>query len=144
MLCLVTDFRILRLLVKLSYGTTYTKEGDRRLEPEELIRMAYMAKSFEFNDAVRECCLALQGRMNFERSVQVMELGSNLEGGAHMESLLRSANDVFLKGIGPVHELWTSSSPKEDPLSIVGMRLKDQIRVRAALTTFPRLAAAVH
>jgi hypothetical protein len=126
-----------RRLIKLCYGTTFTKEGGRDLDVSELLRLIHVANAFECMDAVKQCTVALQGmELDWEMAVQCLELTDLLNGVEGMGDLAVKAADVIAKELGPVHELFVPAKHGEDDGGDVlgGLRLSEKVKVRTHIT----------
>jgi hypothetical protein len=122
-----------RRLIKLCYGTTFLKEGDRELDVSELVRLLYVANAFECMDAVKECAIALQGMdLGWEGALQCLELTDVLKGVEGMGGLAKKAAEVLAKEVGPVHELFVPSGEKDKPGVLGGLKLSEKVKVSAA------------
>jgi Ca2+-binding EF-hand superfamily protein len=123
-----------RRLIKLSYGSTFIKEGDRDLEFSELVRLIHVANAFECMDAVKECATALTNLdLGWEGAVQCLELTDMLKGVEGMADLAKKAGDVVAEELGPVHELLVPVKDDEDGEDGVdvlgGLRLSEKVKV---------------
>jgi hypothetical protein len=130
MSCLASEYVTFRRLIKLCYGTTFIKEGDRDLDVSELVRLIHVANAFECMDAVKQCKVALQVvELDWEGAVQCLELTDMLKGVEGMGDLAKKAGDVIAKEVGPVDELFV---PVEDDGGDVlyGLKLSEKVKVR--------------
>jgi hypothetical protein len=133
--CLLPEYVTFHRLIKLCYGTTFIKEGDRDLDVSELVRLIHMANAFECMDAVKECATALNSRdLDWEGAVQCLELTDMLKGVEGMGGLAKKAAGVVAKEAGPVHALFTPLKDHEDGQDggdvLGGLRLSEKVKVR--------------
>jgi hypothetical protein len=124
-----------RRLIKLCYGSTFIKEGDRDLDVSELVRLIHVANAFECMDAVKECATALtNGELDWEGAVQCLELTEMLKGVEGMAGLAKKAGAVIAEEVGPLHELFTPVKDDEDEDDgddvLGGLRLSEKVKVR--------------
>jgi hypothetical protein len=121
-----------RRLIKLCYGTTFIKEGDRDLDVSELLRLIHVANAFECMDAVKHCMLALQdGDLDWDGALQCLELTDMLKDVEGMTGLAKKAGRVIAKEVGPVDELFTPAKQGEDGGDVLGgLRLSEKVKVR--------------
>jgi hypothetical protein len=119
-----------RRLIKLCYGSTFVKEGDRDLEVSELVRLIHVANAFECMDAVKECATALtNGELDWEGAVQCLELTDMLRDVEGMEDLAVTAGDIIAKNVGLVHELCTPAKDDEDGGAVLGgLKMSDTVK----------------
>jgi hypothetical protein len=139
MSCLISEYVTFRRLIKLCYGTTFIKEGDRDLDVSELVRLIHVANAFECMDAVRQCTVALQGmELDWEGAVQCLELTEMLKGVEGMGDLAKKAAEVLAKEVGPVDELFVPAEEEKDAGDggdVLGrLRLSARVKVRARLS----------
>jgi hypothetical protein len=119
-------------LIKLFYGTTFIKEGDRDLDVSELVRLIHVANAFECMDAVKECATALtNGDLDWEGAVQCLELTDMLEGVEGMAGLAKKAGKVITKevALGPVDKLFVPSDEEGKPGILGGLKLSEKVKV---------------
>jgi hypothetical protein len=122
-----------RRLIKLCYGTTFIKEGDRDLDVSELVRLVYVANAFECMDAVKECAIAFQGMdLGWEGALQCLELTDVLKGVEGMAGLGVKAGDVIAREVGLVHELFVPDGSKGKPGVLGGLKLSEKVKVSTA------------
>jgi hypothetical protein len=128
-----TEYVTFRRLIKLCYGTTFIKEGDRDLDVSELVRLIYMANAFECMDAVKECATALvNGDLDLEGAVQCLELTDVLNDVEGMAGLGVKAGDVLAKEVGPLDELFVpvEDEDEDDEDDVLGgLRLSARVKV---------------
>jgi hypothetical protein len=104
---MMPEYLAFRRLIKLCYGTTFIKEGDRDLDVSELVRLIHVANAFECMDAVKQCTAALQGGgLDWEGAMQCLELTDMLKGVEGMRDLAEKAGRVIAMEVGPVHALF--------------------------------------
>jgi hypothetical protein len=134
---LVPEYVTFQRLIKLCYGTTFIKEGDRDLDLSELVWLLYVANAFECMDAVRQCMATLQGwDMDWEGAVQCLELTETLKGvqGVGLRDLAKKAAGVVAKEVGPVYALFVPVKDDEDGQdggdALAGLRLSEKVKVR--------------
>jgi hypothetical protein len=134
--CLVSEYVTFRRLIKLCYGTTFIKEGDRDLDVSELVRLIHVANAFECMDAVKECATALsRGELHWEGSLQCLELTDMLKGVEGMADLAKKAADVIAKEVGPVDELFVPVKDDEYGRGVLyGLKLSEKVKVRTTHT----------
>jgi hypothetical protein len=125
------EYATFKRLIKLSYGTTFTKEGDRDLDVSELIQLIHVANAFECMDAVKECVAALTDLdLGWEGAVQCLELTDMLKGVEGMKGLAKKAGDVLAEAVGPVHDLFEPVEDEEDEDDVLGgLRLFEDVKV---------------
>jgi hypothetical protein len=129
----VPEYVTFRRLIKLCYGSTFIKEGDRDLDVSELVRLIHVANAFECMDAVKECAAALINvELDWEGAVQCLDLTDMLKDVEGMRGLATKAGDVIVKEVGPVHELFVSSGEKGKPGVLGGLKLSDKVKVSVA------------
>jgi hypothetical protein len=131
----VPEYVTFRRLIKLCYGSTFVKEGDRDLDVSESVRLIHMANAFECIDAVKQCATALiNGDLDWEGAVQCIELTDMLQGVEGMRDLTKKAAGVVAKEAGPVHALFTPVKDHEDGQHgedvLGGLRLSEKVKVR--------------
>ena len=98
-----------RLLIKLSYASSYIKDGDMPLDRATLIRLASLANAYEFHDTVNECLSAAGEGLSFEEAITcINDLPENLKGTDAAKGLMIKALQALVKGLN-------------DPSSIEGM-----------------------
>lgn len=109
MICLFSEFEVLRLLIQLCYGSTFTKRSleEDVFEPETLINLVIVANMFEVTRCIVECCDELRrGLASPTTAVLVIGSLAHLEG-AHdpINHLLEAAvpalgalEDLFHQG----------------------------------------------
>jgi hypothetical protein len=134
--CLVSEYVTFRRLIKLCYGTTFIKEGDRDLDVSELVRLIHVANAFECMDAVKQCTVALQGGdLGWDEALQCLELTEMLKGVEGMEDLAVKAGDVLAKEVGLVHELFVPAKALKVAAGVLGgLRLSKKVKVRTHIT----------
>jgi hypothetical protein len=135
--CLASEYVTFRRLIKLCYGTTFIKEGDRDLDFSELVRLIHVANAFECMDAVKQCTVALQGmELDWEGALQCLELTEMLKGVEGMGGLVKKAGDVLAKEVGPVDELFVSAEGEDDGRGDVldDLQLSEKVKVRTTHT----------
>jgi hypothetical protein len=119
-----------RRLIKLCYGSTFIKEGDRDLDFSELVRLIHVANAFECMDAVKECASALtNGDLDWAAAVQCIELTNMLKDVEGMRGLATKAGDMIAKEVGLVHELFVPSGEKGKPGVLGGLKLSEKVKV---------------
>jgi hypothetical protein len=125
------EYVTFRRLIKLCYGTTFIKEGDRDLDVSELVRLIHVANAFECMDAVRQCTVALQGmELDWEGALQCIELTDMLKDVEGMEGLAKKAAEVLAEEVGPVDELFTPAERNDGGDVLGGLRLSARVKVR--------------
>jgi hypothetical protein len=128
----ITEYVTFRRLIKMCYGTTFIKEGDRDLDVSELVRLIHVANAFECMDAVKQCTVALQGGdLDWEGATQCIELGELLKGVEGMRDLAKKAGRVIAKEVGPVDELFVPAEAEDGGDVLGGLRLSAKVKVRA-------------
>jgi hypothetical protein len=129
--CLASEYVTFRRLIKLSYGSTFIKEGNRDLDVSELVRLIHVANAFECMDAVKQCAIALtNGDLDLEGAVQCLELTEMLKGVEGMRDLAEEAGEMLAKEVGPVHELFTPAQQGGDGGDVLGgLRLSEKVAV---------------
>jgi hypothetical protein len=129
--CLASEYATFRRLIKLCYGTTFIKEGDRDLDVSELVRLIHVANAFECMYAVQECTAALANRdLDLEGAVQCIELTEMLKDVEGMAGLAKKIGGVLAKEAGPVHELFVPSGEKGGPGVMGGLKLSEKVKVK--------------
>jgi hypothetical protein len=128
---MMPEYVTFRRLIKLCYGTTFIKEGDRDLDVSELVRLIHVANAFECMDAVKECATALTNLdLDWEGALQCIELTDMLKDVEGMEDLGVKAGDVLAKEVGPVHKLFTPAKDGEDEGDVLGgLKLSSKVKV---------------
>lgn len=126
-----TEYMVFRRLIKLCYGTTFTKDGDRDLGVRELVRLIHVADAFECMDAVKQCTAALEVEFseNWTSALEGLEATEMSRGGLRLAALGLKAQDAVVKGLGRVHELFTPSEGKDRPGVLGGLKLADRVKV---------------
>jgi hypothetical protein len=133
--CFMPEYVTFQRLIKMCYGTTFIKEGDRDLDVSELVWLVYVANAFECMDAVRQCMATLQGwHMDWEGAVQCIELTEMLKDVEGVGDLAKKAAGVVAKAVGPVHKLFTPAQGERDGGDVLGgLRLSKKVKVRKTL-----------
>jgi hypothetical protein len=130
---MLPEYVTFRRLIKLCYGTTFIKEGDRDLDVSELVRLIHVANAYECMDAVKECATALtNGELDWEGALQCLELTDMLKDVEGMGDLAKKATDLLVKEVGPVDELFVPSGEKGKPGVLGGLKLSDKVKVSVA------------
>jgi hypothetical protein len=130
-------------LIKLCYGTTFVKDGDRDLNFRELVRLTRMANAFECLDAVKGCATALQRLpLDWEASVECIILADLLKGVDGMAKLAVRAQDALANALGFVHECYVPAGgeePEELGQMMVGTPYLDGLRLNTRVKVRPSL-----
>jgi hypothetical protein len=118
-------------LIKLCYGTTFTKDGDRDLGVRELVRLIHVADAFECMDAIKQCTGALEVEFskNWTSALEGLEIVEMSRGVTGMAALGLKATAAVVKGLGRVHELFTPSDETDKPGVLGGLKLADRVKV---------------
>jgi hypothetical protein len=127
----VPEYVTFKRLIKLCYGTTFIKEGDRDLGVSELVRLIHVANAFECMDAVKECVAALTDLdLGWGGAVQCLELTDMLKNVEGMADLAEKAGDALAGHVGLVPELFEPVEDEEDEDDVLGgLRLSEDVRV---------------
>jgi hypothetical protein len=137
MFWMMPDFVTFRRLIKMCYGSTFIKEGDRDLDVSELVRLIHVANAFECMDAVKECATGLTNLdLDWEGALQCLELTDMLKDVEGMADLAEKAQKVLAKEVGPLDELFTPAKDGEDGENVLGgLKLSSKVKV----STSPRV-----
>ena len=75
MLCLPA-WEVLKLLVELSYGVTYTRRspGEPAFPTETLLSLITVGNALEFRHCVEECCRKLEGQLRDDSRIETTAL----------------------------------------------------------------------
>jgi hypothetical protein len=142
---LIAEYVTFHRLIKLCYGSTFIKEGDRDLDVSELMRLIHVTNAFECMDAVKECATALtNGDLDWAETVQCLELTDTLRDVEGMEDLGVKAGIVLAEHVGPFDELFTPAKDGEYGGGVLGgLKLADTVKV-SMLPNIPTVAHIQH
>jgi hypothetical protein len=141
----VADFEDFRLMIRLSYGSTYSWDGPLRLRPGQLFRLLVLADCYEMTDCVKECAAALGSCLTYAlASYCFVALPDPLKGQAHVHRLLVRAADLIASGLGPFQRLWLpgEAAPEGGGGAVQWTaRLADDMKVGFLIVCHSRLGA---
>ena len=99
---------LFKVLVRRSYGPSYTRDADRAVPSEELVSLLLMADSYEFTTCVEACAQALMGDLTFEQAASLFTaIPETLQSQGVLKELMERAGEVVAKGLGKVEDQWT-------------------------------------
>lgn len=107
-----------QLLIKLSYASSYIKDGDVPLDRATLIRLASLAEAHEFRDAVTECMAAAGDGLDFEEAIACIndDLPDNLCDLAATKTFRDKAMKVLLEGLSKPSSLKIKEAEEREKL----------------------------
>jgi hypothetical protein len=102
-------------LIKLSYSASYTKDGGRALNKEELMRLLVMANGYGMAWCVEECAQALLPFNGYEEAAAYFNtVPEVLLEDARLRATTQAAGDALAAGLGRVEQLWGPGLPCQE------------------------------
>jgi len=86
----------LKLLIKLCYSGTYTKDGDESLDRSTRMRLAFLGNAFEMEECVRECLASLGDEVAPTDSLTILEeVPEELRNHEVMKGVVKKVTDIL-------------------------------------------------
>jgi hypothetical protein len=125
-----TGYEDFYLLIKLSYGTTYIRDGERELGVDELLRLLQVANAFEFMQAFAECRTALVDMVTeWDEAVKCFTVFHQLSGVEGMKEAEEVMGKLLGKLIGPLQALWEPCIVEKDAEANKTHKLSERVAV---------------
>jgi hypothetical protein len=125
-----TGYEDFYLLIKLSYGTTYIRDGERKLGVDELLRLLQVANAFEFMQAFAECRTALVDMVReWDDAVGCFTVFHQLSGVEGMKEAEEAMGKLLGHLMAPLQVLWEPCMVENDAEAHKTHKLSERVAV---------------
>lgn len=98
----------MKLLLRLTYTSSYTQIGGGPFDKPQLLRLLRLADGFEMTDCMAECAVALRPMADYDEALHIFQtIPDSVLGHDGLASLLKEGGDIIASALPSVDTLWT-------------------------------------